>query len=459
MYSNKSKKLGNRAVVIGSSLAGKLCARVLADFFEEVVLIDKDEKFSTPSVRPGVPQGAHGHALLKSGEEILEGFFPGIVNELIQAGSVQSDFAKDLAWHHHGSWKARFNSGVLTLQQSRPFLEYHIQKRLEHIPNIRCLYSTKVIRLLDNERKTRITGVTIQTGTAPAVKLSASLVVDAAGAATQTPKWLREMGYQPPPKSEIKVNLFYASTTYTSTSAENCKGLLVYHDPPFLTRGGGMYQIENNRWMVTLFGYGDEKPPCDEAEFLQIASSLGQPDLYRAIKHGQRQSDIHVYRFPALRRYHYDKIRSLPEGLVVAGDALCRIDPVFAQGMTLAAMEAQALHSELKKAATFRNLSKRIHNSFSKVLDIPWLIASIEDFRFPHTAGKKVPGLQFMQWYIKKVVTACSHNPNVYARFINVLHLKSHPKTLLHPSVIKAAMFPTSGVDVTAHRQETIGKE
>jgi hypothetical protein len=104
--------LGKRAVVIGSSIAGKLAARILSDFFEEVDIIEKDQKSEKQITRSGVPQGSQSHALLKSGEDILELLFPGIVDELIEDGSVKSDFAKDLTWNHHGKWKLKFNSGI-----------------------------------------------------------------------------------------------------------------------------------------------------------------------------------------------------------------------------------------------------------------------------------------------------------------------------------------------------------
>jgi len=137
---------GNRAIVIGGSIAGKLAARVLSDFYEEVIVIEKDPAAEKNSIRNGVPQGSHGHALLKSGEELLNELFPGIVDELIEDGSVKSDFASDLAWNHHGSWKMKYYTGISIIQQSRPFLEWHIQRRLELIPNISFLYEAKVQR-------------------------------------------------------------------------------------------------------------------------------------------------------------------------------------------------------------------------------------------------------------------------------------------------------------------------
>ncbi|MFL6561810.1 MAG: hypothetical protein ACJ8MO_37610, partial [Bacillus sp. (in: firmicutes)] len=126
--------IGKNAVVIGGSIAGLLTARILSEFYEKVLLIEKDQQSRKDLTRTGVPQGSHGHALLKSGEEILTELFPGIVDELIAEGSVKSDFTSKLAWNHHGSWKVKYHSGMSIIQQSRPFLESHIQRRLEMIP-------------------------------------------------------------------------------------------------------------------------------------------------------------------------------------------------------------------------------------------------------------------------------------------------------------------------------------
>lgn len=449
MTTGTTTGLGKRAIVIGGSIAGKLAARVLSDYFHEVVLLEKDVASEYPNIRNGVPQGAHGHALLKSGEEILETLFPCFIEELLAAGSVPSDFSQDISWYHHGSWKIKHHSGIRTVQQSRPFLEYHLQRRLSLIKNIQYIHGAKVLKLLTTENHSKIKGVVYQNLDGPVSQLEADLVIDSAGAASLTPQWLKKMGLPDPKKTEVKVNLHYASRTYQSLSPiENMwKGLLVYPSPPEQTYGGGIYQIEDNKWMVTLFGYGMEKPSATNEAFLKHAASLDHSPIYEAIKEGVPASDVSVYHFPKLRRFHYEKYHQLPNGLVVIGDAFCRIDPVFAQGMSLSALEASAFQDVLEycqQKQSLNKISKMAHRRFSKVLMIPWLIALVEDFRFLHTTGKKIFGLSVMQSYIKKVVLACSNDKEVYENFINVLHLKKHPMTLFSPKVLKAIWLKSS---------------
>ncbi|KAF0819887.1 hypothetical protein KIS4809_1159 [Bacillus sp. ZZV12-4809] len=121
------------------------------------MIFEKDGKQSKSSLRKGVPQAAQEHVLLKSGEKILEDFFPGLREEMIEGGSVPADFANDIAWNHHGRWKIRYNSGCSIIQQSRPFLEYQLRKRIDQIKNIHTLYNTKAKGFVLNS--SRITGI------------------------------------------------------------------------------------------------------------------------------------------------------------------------------------------------------------------------------------------------------------------------------------------------------------
>ena len=439
MFSKKMNR--HRAVVTGGSIAGKLAARVLSDFFKEVILIEKDKKNNHVISRKGVPQGVQGHVLLKSGEEIIEELFPGIIQELSLNGAKKSDFAGDLFWSHHGTQKVRFASDVLISQQSRPLLEWQIQQRLEKITNITCEFGCRVQTVIFG--KDEINRVFIEDEDGSVTELLADLVIDASGAAALHNQWLRDSGYGLPAKTEIKVDLFYASMFYKKFSHEptDWHSLLLYPNPPEFDRGGMISPIEGNRMLVTLIGYGTKQVPKDIDSFKEYARTLDKPEFYEVIKDELPLSeDVQVYRFPALRRYHFEKLKDFPSGLLVIGDAFCRVDPVFAQGMSLAAMEAKTLRELLMKGFNKKQLTKSYHKNVSRIIDIPWLIALTEDFRFRTTSGRKPAGLPFLQWFVKKVTMACSQNERVYAQFIKVLHLKSHPISLARP-VLLARIF------------------
>jgi len=435
---------GQKAIVIGGSVAGMFAARTLADFYEKIIVIEKDERSDTYSTRKGVPQGAHGHVLLKSGEEILERMFPGILDEMRQNGSFESDFAENVSWFHHGCSKVNYHSGVSITQQSRPFLEGHIQRKLEKLSNIEFIYNCKVKKLLLNAQK-EIKGIQAQYSDGSLVEFDTDLVIDASGPASLTPRWLEEWGFKVPDKTEVKIDLFYASMIFKELSpcARDWHSLLVYPNPPDMDRGGSISPIEGDRYHVMLLGYGDNSPPRDLTDFLQYAKSLDQPYVFEAIKNGVADSGIQVYRFPALQRYHYEKLSEFPPGLLIFGDAFCRLDPLFAQGMSIAAKEAELLRKMLRKYDNKKRLTLHFHRQTSRIIDVPWLIALTEDFRFRSTSGKKPMGLSFLQWYVKKVVYACEHNKDVYGQFMKVLHLKAHPASLFKPNLFAGVLNPS----------------
>lgn len=436
MLGNQKKHSRKRtAIVIGGSIAGMLAARVLSDSFEKVMIIEKDGEQLKGSPRKGVPQAAQGHVLLKSGEKILEDLFPGLRAEMIKGGSVPADFANDIAWHHHGSWKIRYNAGCSIIQQSRPFLEYHLSKRIEQIENIHTLYNTTAKSFILND--SRITGIEAETAEGTA-NYPADLTVDASGASSLAFQCLKKIGVDQPKKTELAINLFYANRIYRRIQLDpEWKSLLVYPNPPLQSFGGAISPTENNEWMVTLFGYGANNPPEDHHEFLEAAKNLEKQHIFECIKNGEPASGIKVYRFPSMRRFHFEKLKTFPKGLLVMGDAFCRMDPVFAQGMSIAAKEAKALQDILISAGEADADPYNFHRKISKIVDIPWLIALTEDFRFSQTAGAKPWGLPLLQWYVKKVVNACSFDPYTYDCFMKVLHLQAHPAVLFTPRAVR----------------------
>src|SRR5262245_6521130 len=175
------------AVVIGASMAGLLAARVLSDYFARVTVIERDELPNGPLVRKGVPQGRHVHSVLARGDQIMERLFPGLFRTLLQEGAELIDLANDMLWRHFGVTKLKFASGVGMYTLSRPFLEWHVRKRLTDCPNVTLIDQCKVLGFATNSDRTRITGVDIRRENATSRRdrqdldgeMKADLVVDA----------------------------------------------------------------------------------------------------------------------------------------------------------------------------------------------------------------------------------------------------------------------------------------
>ncbi len=91
------KGTNRHALVIGGSIAGLFAARVLADYFDIVTIVDRDIFPAAPDHRKGVPQSYHAHGLLGTAFPILEQLFPGILDDLVVAGATTATGKTPLA--------------------------------------------------------------------------------------------------------------------------------------------------------------------------------------------------------------------------------------------------------------------------------------------------------------------------------------------------------------------------
>jgi 2-polyprenyl-6-methoxyphenol hydroxylase-like FAD-dependent oxidoreductase len=263
---NADRLAGRHAVVIGGSMAGLVATRVLAQHFERVTLIERDQLPDGPEARKGVPQIRHVHVLLKRGETILAQYFPGVLDELRAAGSNCIDMAGDTHWFHFGGWKPRFKSGMEFYCQSRPFLEWKIRSRVAATSGVEILAGVEAKSFLTDASRSRVTGVMVarKSDADREEALAADLVVDASGRGSRTPAWLAALGVPEPEESVIKVDIGYATALVRppANSARDWKALFVYMRPPE-TRLGVIVPVENGMWMVTLVGWFGDHPAGD----------------------------------------------------------------------------------------------------------------------------------------------------------------------------------------------------
>jgi 2-polyprenyl-6-methoxyphenol hydroxylase-like FAD-dependent oxidoreductase len=421
-------------------MAGLLTGRVLSDHFERVTIIERDCLPAGVEARKGVPQGRHIHGLLKKGESIMTDFFPELFPALLRGGSSDLDMAADMHWYHFGAWKAQFPSNITVYSQSRPFLETQVRHCLAARENVRIIDGCEVSQLCANDDRTRINGVQLRhrTGARSHETLSADLVIDAGGRGSQAPRWLTSLGYAPVKEAVVKVDVGYASRIYwrPNPSPFDWKGLLVSPKPPQGKRAGLILPIENDAWMVTLIGWLKDYPPADGSDFLEYARTLPVSDLYEAIKHAEPQTTIVTHKFPSNRRRYYERMLPFPAGLVVVGDALCSFNPAYVQGMTVAALEAQALQVCLQKEVkshsrtSAADLAHRLQKGVAKVANGSWLLATSEDFRYAEAEGRPLPGTRLLNWYMGRVHELVSTDRRVTLHFYEVMNMLRSPLVL-----------------------------
>ena len=306
-------------------------------------------------------------------------------------------------------------------------------------PNVALLDRQHVTGLLTTDDRQRIVGATVRgAADAPNGELRAELVVDATGRGSPTPKWLETLGYRRPDEHIVPIGVRYTSRIYRRRTGDlpGAEAVLISPAPPENNRLGALFPMEDNRWVISLAGWGGEHAPADEAGFLRFAQELPAPDLARLLPRLEPLSEIFTQTFPANRRCHFERLAAFPEGLLVIGDGLCSFNPAYGQGMTAAALQAAVLDGVLCGGQSRERLWKTYFRRVSKVVDIPWQMALCEDFRFPRTQGRRPFGTSLMNAYVTRVQQATHHDPLVYGAFIDVLNLLAPPRRLFRPAIL-----------------------
>jgi 2-polyprenyl-6-methoxyphenol hydroxylase-like FAD-dependent oxidoreductase len=428
------------AIVIGGSVTGLLAARILGNHFAQVTLIERDKFSDRPESRKGQPQANHLHALLATGKEILERYFPDLIESLQAGGAMLTDLGQVARWHIAGGYRLQHASSMMGILMSRPFLECEIRRRVMKLPNITVLDESTVEELIATPERSQIVGVRVKCSAegGHCKTINADLIVDAGGRGSATLRWLAALGYAKPQETVVTVGLGYATRIFRRQPDDltNAELVIVSANPPHCPRSGLVFPIEGDRWIVTLVGWGGDHPPLDEQGFLAFTRSLPAPDVYNIVSRAEPLSEIVSYKFPASLRRHYEKVSRFPAGYLVMGDALCSFDPVYGQGMTSAALQATALDELLQSQSDLQQLAPRFFKRAAQIVDIPWKLAVGEDFRFPTTKGKKAPGTNLLNTYVGLVHRVTHTDPIVYGAFLRVMNLLEAPSSLFHPKIV-----------------------
>jgi len=430
-----------RAIVIGGSIAGLLAARALSDFAETVTIVDRDVPPTTAVPRKGVPQGRHVHGVLASGLDVLTFFFPNIIEELSADGARVVDTGKDVRWFNNGAWRLRCNCGVKSCVLTRPLLELHVRRRVEKLPNVTRLYGASVMGLKTDATKSRVTGLCVDGLEGGKKILEADLIVDCSGRGSKTPLWLEELGLTKPAATTVTVNIGYSTQFFRmpETARPDWQAMLILSQPPKGTRLGACFFVENGELQVTLGGQFRDYPPDDQAGFLEFAASLEHPELFRTIQHAVSTSPIATYRFPAHLRNHYDRLRDCPSNLLVLGDALCSFNPIYGQGMSVAALEAQILHRCLAAERLHGNGASRLRDRYfrgvSAVVNAAWAMATGADLAYPQAGGDRAFGQAIILGYLGHVISLSCSDERVLTVWNQVTNMQRPLSALFAPSI------------------------
>jgi 2-polyprenyl-6-methoxyphenol hydroxylase-like FAD-dependent oxidoreductase len=444
----------SHAVVIGAGMGGLATAQALSRHVERVTLIERDDLPDRPETRPGVPQARHVHVLQAGGLAALERLLPGFGAELVVRGAVRLDVPRDVCWLSAAGWMPPLDRPQRPmLSATRDLIESVTRRLVLETPQVIVRSGLEVVGLiLDRDARTggrhrrgAVRGVEVRAraaGTTGAIeRIAADLVVDASGRRSPAPTWLAAAGYGRPRESTVDADLAYATRLYRRTpgDAGGWKAVFLQARPPHTLRMGVLFPIEGDRWMLTLAGANGDVPPTDEVGFLAFARGMRVPTISNAIADLEPVTPIVGFSRTENRRRHYESM-VLPDRFVVVGDAACAFNPVYGQGMSVAALTAEALDRclgrHVARHGTFAGVSESAQAAVAQANAGAWTVATGEDMRYPQTQGGRVSAAdRVLRRYFDRVLAAAAVDPVVNTAFVDVIALLEAPTSLLRPAL------------------------
>lgn len=427
------------AVVLGGSVAGLLTARVLSEHADIVSIVEPDPASNESGPRRGAPQGAHAHILLGRGQEIVEEFLPGLSAELVCAGAQLIDVGADGGFYFDG-WRRVPIPGEPMLSMTRPFFEAHLRRRVLALGATRLVHGHAIGLTATGDR---IDGVQVRRpGGIDTDRLPADLVVDATGRASRLADWLTRLGYDAPPRQQVNVDIGYATCFFHRTPQQRLDGVAVAHSVRSSRTGrpgaGSLSPVEGSRWMALITGYQSDRPTRELPDFLARCRDDPAAPMRLVAEVCEPVGEVATYRFPGSVRRDLHRMKRFPAGLVVAGDAAASFNPIYGQGMSSAALHAQALAGWLRGSPRLDRAATGYFRRLGRVVDAAWATSAANDRLLPHVrAGRALTRRERLDLRVGGLIGYASLvDARVAQIFNDVVNMRREPSRLRWPDVL-----------------------
>jgi 2-polyprenyl-6-methoxyphenol hydroxylase-like FAD-dependent oxidoreductase len=437
-------KLGGRAVVIGAGMGGLAAAGALAQYFERVDILERDQLTASIGSRSGTPQDRHPHGLLAGGLRAREQIFPGFKRDLAAAGAVPVAVAQDMQFERPdvGVLPKR-DFGISLLCATRPLIELVLRRRAEAVANITLRPASRVTRIVPTIQGAGVRGVQFVNGSERSETLDTELVVDASGSGAPTLTLLDVLGWGRPQTTEIGVDISYATAVVDilSTATADWKLVLTQPDPPHVALHAVLVPTEDGRWIIAIADHSATAWIETWDAFLEASRSLITTTVYNALRYAHPPDGIRHYRFPVSTWKHFERLPRLPRGVLPVADALCRFNPIHGQGMSSAAKQACLLADVLYRAVAdpdpIAALQARFMAEIASVLETPWTMSTSADLAFPQTRGERPDNFAEARQVEAALFRAAMADPVVHHALMEVAQLLQPHYRLREPDIMR----------------------
>lgn len=374
------------ALVIGGSMAGLFAARVLSDFFQSVVVVDRDYYPSEPQNRKGVPQSFHVHRLLPKGREIMDTYFPGFIEDLVEKGAYDGSDKPGYVVTPLGELEV--TSPIEDAGSSRALLEWTLRERVMTRPNIKWVTDIEITGLTQSDDHLAITGVWgKKRKTGEQVWLGADMIIDASGRLTKLEHWLKQLNKTIPASERLHTHIGYTTRYYeVPEEADQSFTDIIVQGVPSKEIGAGLFSFQENKraGIILYFAGGGKYPSTDGETFESDISNLFDTRIADTAKGFIPITEPRGYRIQECARRHYEEAADWPKGLIAIGDAFCNFDPLFGQGISVAAIEARILDQCLKERTFLEDgFEQHFMRNIQQAIEPAWWTSGLSDLQWP----------------------------------------------------------------------------